>query len=116
MGRSAGGLCSRKYSRTLAACARAARQSAHPEDRHLAKGRADRCHFVSLATGKRRFPKSRSEIRTDEPADVYRRMCERDFLAPEKRIRHAPKSSALRHGAIEGDAADAEARPDQFAE
>src|SRR4029077_1439408 len=75
-----------------------------------------RCNPIPRTIGKRRFPKSRSKIRTDESADLYRRMRERDFFAPEKGVRHAPKASALGDGATESDAADAEARPDQFAE
>ncbi len=78
--------------------------------------RTDRCDFVSLATRRRRFPKSRSKIRTDKSADLYRRMRQCHFLAAEKGIRHAAQTRAVRDRAAQSDAGVIKTRTEQPSE
>src|SRR4029453_11382969 len=110
------GLFAGENLRTRQTCSRVARQSARVQDRWLVEGRQDRRALVSIAARERRFWKSRSEIRIHEPADLHRRMLERDFLAPEKGIRHAAEPRSRRDCATQSDARIDEARPREFAE
>ena len=116
LGRSADGLFAGENRRARAARAEAARTSSGDEDRQLAEGRTDRLDAVSLATGRRRFWQSRSEIRAHQSAGLCRRMHQRHLFAAEKGIRHAAQTRARRHRASQADAGVLEARAEQSAE